>query len=133
MNTDKRFYQLCIYKLLDDYYRDTIWRSRLYSTEKGCMDGCINTEIFDIAEIVHYYEKDNKDDYENGDLDTTTDREELNVKESYDNGILNVIRHIEGLKQWLQNKERKFYREPRPMTDDQPIFWEIDGFPVATE
>jgi len=125
---DKRLYQLYIYKHLGEYWRDAIFRSRLYLTKEVCMDGCLNTEIFDIAEIMRFYNIDDNV------CDTDCHHKLSDVEESYNKGIPNVVQFVENVKKWLQGREGDFYGKPESMTDDYDLVsWEVDNFPVVTE
>ena len=124
---NKKLYQLCIYKQFGEYERDTLWQSRLYSSKEASQNGCANVEIFDIAQTV-YDETDDKDDDVRAIYHT-----EIDIEKTCKTGSPEAIRFVEKVKKWLHANEGNYYIEPRPMSDDEPIFWEVQDYVVATE
>jgi hypothetical protein len=122
----KEYHQLWIYKSLDDYFRDTIWYSRLYSSEESCIHGCIDTEILDIADILLMYHVDKSMNeslkYKN--------YESLKKDIQSSNQVLALF--IERIKTWLQGKESEYFVDPHT-EEDNLVFWEIRSFSVASE
>ena len=126
---EKKLYQLCICKQLGDFDQDTFWRSKLYSSREASQNGCVHSELFDIADNLCLLEVDYT-------MQKYGNVVGFAVENFHNEDHPTVIQFVERVKKWILGEETKDYYdyiEPHSMAYYDPVHWEILNFVVAEE
>ena len=114
-NKIEKLYQLKVEQWLEyGEWSGTVFYSKLYLSEKDCIEGCLTFELCDIASAVS--------DYSNTSVGLYGGDE---ICKSYLAKDEETVAFVDRVTKWLKGAENETFDEDEEMVRNLSVFWEI--------